>query len=322
MSYGHCGGSSASRNRSRPSCSRPSGARRSLEREKISFNQLNSKTGNRIKYKKVDAATGEEVDNADIIKGYQFDKGQYVQVTREELEAVALDTTRIVEIVSFVPEDEIDELYYNAPYFITPQPEDEIDELNAPYFITPQEEDYANEAFAVIREALNQKGMVAIGRVVFGSREHMVAIKPRGNGMIGMTLHYPYEVRKEKEIFSHIPHLKIDKEMVGMAHQLIKSKEGHFEPDKFEDRYEDAVREILNKKQKGVTTRPAAPVAASGNVVNLMDALKKSLREGASTARRTPETNRAPAKKATRSSARARKAGYAQSSDRAAGLRC
>jgi DNA end-binding protein Ku len=305
MSYGHCGGSSASRNRSRPSCSRPSGARRSLEREKISFNQLNSKTGNRIKYKKVDAATGEEVDNADIIKGYQFDKGQYVQVTREELEAVALDTTRIVEIVSFVPEDEIDELYYNAPYFIT-----------------PQEEDYANEAFAVIREALNQKGMVAIGRVVFGSREHMVAIKPRGNGMIGMTLHYPYEVRKEKEIFSHIPHLKIDKEMVGMAHQLIKSKEGHFEPDKFEDRYEDAVREILNKKQKGVTTRPAAPVAASGNVVNLMDALKKSLREGASTARRTPQTNRAPAKKATRSSARARKAGYAQSSDRAAGLRC
>jgi DNA end-binding protein Ku len=271
MSYGHCGGSSASRNRSRPSCSRPSGARRSLEREKISFNQLNSKTGNRIKYKKVDAATGEEVDNADIIKGYQFDKGQYVQVTREELEAVALDTTRIVEIVSFVPEDEIDELYYNAPYFIT-----------------PQEEDYANEAFAVIREALNQKGMVAIGRVVFGSREHMVAIKPRGNGMIGMTLHYPYEVRKEKEIFSHIPHLKIDKEMVGMAHQLIKSKEGHFEPDKFEDRYEDAVREILNKKQKGVTTRPAAPVAASGNVVNLMDALKKSLREGASTARLTP----------------------------------
>jgi DNA end-binding protein Ku len=262
------------------------------EREKISFNQLNAKTGNRIGYKKVDAATGEEVNNADIIKGYQFEKGQYVQVTPEELDAVALDTTRIVEIVSFVPEDEIDELYYNTPYFIA-----------------PQDQDYANEAFAVIREALNEKGMVAIGRVVFGSREHMVAIKPRGNGMVGVTLHYPYEVRKEKEIFGHIPHLKIDKEMIGMAHQLIKSKEVHFQPDKFEDRYEEAVREILNKKQKGVTIRPAAAQAASGNVINLMDALKKSLREGASTARRAPETKRAPAKKATRSSARARKAG-------------
>jgi DNA end-binding protein Ku len=251
-----------------------------------------SSIAGRLEDGKVDAATGEEVDNADIIKGYQFEKGQYVQVTPEELDAVALDTTRIVEIVSFVPEDEIDELYYNAPYFIT-----------------PQDQDYANEAFAVIREALNEKGMVAIGRVVFGSREHMVAIKPRGNGMVGVTLHYPYEVRKEKEIFGHIPHLKIDKEMISMAHQLIKSKEGHFEPDKFEDRYEEAVREILNKKQKGVTIRPAAAQAASGNVVNLMDALKKSLRKGASTARRAPETKRAPAKKANRSSARARKAG-------------
>jgi DNA end-binding protein Ku len=179
---------------------------------------------------KANAATGEEVESADIVKGYQFEKGQNVQVTPEELDAVALDTTRIIEIVSFVPEDEIDELYFDAPYFIT-----------------PQDEDYSNEAFAVIREALNQKGMVAIGRVGFGSREHMVAIKPRGNGMVAFT---PYEVRKEKEIFSHIPHLKIDKEMIGMAHQLIKSKEGHFEPEKFEDRYEDAVREILNKKQQ------------------------------------------------------------------------
>jgi len=262
------------------------------EREKISFNQLNSKTGNRIKYKKVDAATGEEVESADIVKGYQFEKGQYVQVTPEELDAVALDTTRIVEIVSFVPENEIDELYFDAPYFIT-----------------PQDEDYSNEAFAVIREALNQKGMVAIGRVVFGSREHMIAIKPRGNGMVAFTLHYPYEVRKEKEIFGHIPHLKIDKEMIGMAHQLIKSKEGHFEPEKFEDRYEDAVREILNKKQQGVAIRPSAPRAASGNVVNLMDALKKSLTEGSSTARRAPERSREPAKKAARSNARTRKAG-------------
>jgi DNA end-binding protein Ku len=263
------------------------------EREKISFNQLNSKTGNRIKYKKVDAATGDEVEAADIIKGYQFDKGQYVEVTKEELDAVALDSTRIIDIVSFVPETEIDELYYKAPYYIT-----------------PQEDDYANEAFSVIREALNEKGMVGIGRVVFGGREHMVAIKPRGNGMVGVTLHYPYEVRKEKEVFDRIPTLKIDPEMIGMAHQLIKSKAGHFQPDKFEDRYEEAIREILNKKQKGVAIRPAASASASGNVIDLMSALKKSLNETKPSVRRAPETTRAPTKKATRSSARAaRKAG-------------
>jgi DNA end-binding protein Ku len=177
------------------------------------------------------------------------------------------------------------------------------------YFITPQDEDYSNEAFAVIREALNQKGMVAIGRAVFGSREHMIALKPRGNGMVAFTLHYPYEVRNEKEIFGHIPHLKIDKEMIGMAHQLIQSKEGHFEPDKFEDRYEQAVRDILNQKQKGVAIRPAAAQTASGNVINLMDALKKSLSEKSTPApRRVRDTGREPAKRTTRSSARARKA--------------
>jgi DNA end-binding protein Ku len=260
------------------------------EREKISFNQLNSKTGNRIKYRKVDAGTGEEVDNSDIVKGYQFDKGQYVTVSFEELEAVALESTKVIDIVSFVPESEIDELYSDSPYFIA-----------------PQDQDFAQEAFAVIREALNEEGMVGIGRVVFGSREHMIAIKPRDNGMVGTTLRYPYEVRKPQEVFSHIPKLKIDPEMIDMAHQLIKSKQGHFEPDKFEDRYEDAVREILNKKQHGVVIRPAASRPAAANVVNLMDALKKSLSEGKSTARRKLEPARAPAKKTARSIARARR---------------
>ena len=127
--------------------------------------------------------------------------------------------------------------------------------------------------------------------------------------MIGMTLHYPSEVRKANEILGHIPHLKIDKEMIGMAHQLIKSKEGHFGPDKFEDRYEEAVREILNKKQKVVTIRPAATQAASGNVVNLMDALKKSLSENKPAARPGPNDIERQPKKPPRSHARARKAG-------------
>jgi DNA end-binding protein Ku len=224
---------------------------------------------------------------------YQFEKDNYVTLDPEELEAVALDSTRSIEIVQFVPDSEIDELYYNSTYYIA-----------------PPEGDYAEEAFAVIREALSEKGMVGIGRVVFGSREHMIAIKPRGKGMVGTTLLYPYEVRKEAEIFDAIPDQKIDPEMVGMAHQLIKSEAGHFEPNKFEDRYDNALREIIDKKMKGATIRAPGASAPAANVVNLMEALKRSIRESAaSSERRQPQTNRAPTKKAARSPARSRKAG-------------
>src|SRR5215213_167516 len=251
------------------------------ERGKVSFNQLNSKTGNRIKYKKVDAATGDEVDAADIIKGFQFEKDNYVTIDKDELDAIALDTNKTIDVVSFVPESEIDGLYYNEPYYIGPA------------------EEHGEEAFAVIREAMTEKGMVAIGRVVLGSREHMIAIQPRGKGMIGTTLLYPYEVRKEKEVFGSIPELKLDRQMIDMAHQLMKSKQGHFEPDKFEDRYEMALRELVAKKQKGATLRTSTPAQSTGNVINLMAALKASLSErGTPTARRErPDAARAPAKK-------------------------
>ena len=231
------------------------------EKDKISFNQLNKRTGNRIRYKKVDAETGDEVTSDDIVKAFQFEKDNYVQFEPEELEAIALDTNHTIDIVSFVPASEIDDLYYNTPYFIV-----------------PGEQDHAAEAFAVIRAALSEKGMVGIGRVVFGSREHMIALRPRGSkGMVGTTLLYPYELRKEAPLFDEIPSIKIDREMVGMAHQIMKSKQGHFEPDKFEDRYEEALRELVAEKQKGATIRTAAPPKAATNVVNLMDALRRSI---------------------------------------------
>jgi DNA end-binding protein Ku len=122
--------------------------------------------------------------------------------------------------------------------------------------------------------------MVGIGRVVFRSREHMIALRPRGKGMVGTTLLYPYEVKKEAPLFVEVPDIKIDREMLGMAHQLIKSKQGHFEPQKFEDRYEAALRDLIAKKQKGATIHTAAPAKAATNVVNLMDALRKSLADG------------------------------------------
>ena len=233
------------------------------EKDKISFNQLNKRTGNRIKYKKVDASTNEEVPSEDIVKAFQFEKDSYVQFEPDELEEIALDTNHTIDIVSFVPDSEIDELYYNTPYYIL-----------------PGEQDHAAEAFSVIREALNEKGMVGIGRVVFRSREHMIALRPRGKGMVGTTLLYPYEVKKEAPLFVEIPDIKIDREMLGMAHQLMKSKQGHFQPQKFEDRYETALRELVEKKLKGATIHTAAPAKAATNVVNLMDALRRSLSEG------------------------------------------
>ena len=153
-------------------------------REKISFHQLNRNTGNRIRYRKVDAETGEEVEAADIVKGYEVDKGQYIELEPEELEAIALESKRTIEIDKFVPKDEIDDLYLADPYYVVPDGE------------------VGQQAFAVIRDAIRQEGMVAIAKVVFTSREHMIALEPRGKGMMGVTLRYPYEVRKPDEYFS------------------------------------------------------------------------------------------------------------------------
>src|SRR4051812_9176268 len=175
------------------------------EREKISFHQLNKKSGNRIKYRKVDAETGDEVESSDIIKGYEVSKGEYLQLDPEELEAIAIESKRVIDIDEFVPRKEIDELYQNNPYYIVPDGE------------------VGQQAFAVIREAIRQEGMVAIGKVVFTSREH-IALEARGKGMMGMTLRYPYEVRKETEYFDDIPDEKIPKDMLDLASHIVESK--------------------------------------------------------------------------------------------------
>jgi DNA end-binding protein Ku len=230
----------------------------SSEREKISFHQLNKKTGHRIKYRKVDAESGNEVDSADIIKGYEVGKGDYIELDPEELEAVAIDSKRTIDIDEFVPKDEIDELYLNSPYYIAPDGE------------------VGQQAFAVIREAIRKEGMVAIGKVVFTSREHIIALEPRGKWLLGITLRYPYEVRKEADYFDEIPDEKIPKDMLDLASHIVKTKQGHFDPSKFEDQYEDALKELLKKKQEGKPIeRPEQPEAT--NVVNLMDALRRSV---------------------------------------------
>jgi DNA end-binding protein Ku len=263
------------------------------EREKISFHQLNQKTGNRIKYRKVDADTGDEVESSDIIKGYEVGKGEYLELDPEELEAIAIESKRTIEIDEFVPKDEIDELYLNNPYYIVPDGE------------------VGQQAFAVIREAINKEGMVAIGKVVFTSREHVIALEPRGKGLLGITLRYPYEVRDEKDYFDDIPDEKVPKDMLELATHIVDTKKAHFEPQKFEDQYEDALKELLKKKQSGEKIE-APREREPSKVINLMDALRRSVETERGTGdQRKPArragTHRAP-KKAGRSSARAKRA--------------
>jgi DNA end-binding protein Ku len=231
------------------------------EREKISFHQLNKKTGHRIKYRKVDAETADEVDSADIIKGYEVGKGDYIELDPEELEAVAIESKRTIDIDEFVPKDEIDELYLNNPYYIAPDGE------------------VGQQAFAVIRDAIRKEGMVAIGKVVFTSREHIIALEARGKGLLGVTLRYPYEVRNEADYFDDIPDEKVPKDMLDLGSHIVKTKAGHFQPSKFEDQYEDALKELLKRKQEGKPIeRPERPKPT--NVVNLMDALRQSVEAG------------------------------------------
>jgi DNA end-binding protein Ku len=260
------------------------------EREKIHFHQVNRKTGNRIQYRKVDSDTGREVDRADIIKAYERNKGDYIPVEPEELEAVAIESRRTIEIDEFVPRKEIDELYFANPYYLAPDGE------------------AGAQAFAVIRDAIEEEGMMALGRVVFTSREHVIALEARGKGIMGITVRYPYEVRDEKDYFGDIPSERVSKDMLDLAKHIIKTKTGHFMPDKFEDRYEDALKDLLRKKDKGETIEaPREP--RSDNVINLMDALRQSVKgERKSNSRRRRATHPRKTSK-RRAMTRDRKAG-------------
>jgi DNA end-binding protein Ku len=226
--------------------------------EKVSFNQINRKTGHRIKYAKVDADTGEEVEADDIMKGYKVDTDTYIEVSKDELEDIALESTRTIEIDEFVPKTDIDSRYLIRPYYLVPDGK------------------VGHDAFAVIRETIRSMNKVAIGRVVLTNREHIIALEPLDRGLMGTLLRYPYEVRSEKDYFDDIQDVKVTKDMLDLAKHIVEKKSGSFEPDRFEDRYESALIDLINQKRNGLPTAKAAPKTA-GNVINLMDALKRSL---------------------------------------------
>jgi len=227
--------------------------------EKVSFNQINRKTGHRIKYLKVDADTGEEVANEDIVKGYKVDTDTYVEVTKEELDEVALESTHTIEIDEFVPRTEIDSRYLIRPYYLVPDGK------------------VGHDAFAVIRETVRSMNKVAIGRVVLTNREHIIALEPLGKGLMGTLLRYPYEVRSETEYFGDIQDVKITKDMLDLARHIVEQKSASFDPEEFEDHYEAALIDLINKKRAGIRITAKAPAKTGDNVINLMDALKRSL---------------------------------------------
>src|ERR1700741_413409 len=228
------------------------------ESETISLNQLNKATGHRIKYLKVDADTGEEVPNEDIVKGYMLDKDQFIEVTKEELEEIALESTRTIEIDEFVDKSDIDPRYLIRPYYLRPDGK------------------VGHDAFAVIRETIREMNKVAIGRVVLTNREHIIALEARDKGIVGTLLRYPYEVRDTAEYFDEIQDVKVTKDMLDLAKHIVNQKSGNFEPDKFEDHYETALIELINSKRSG---KPIVPKERprGENVVDLMDALRKSV---------------------------------------------
>jgi DNA end-binding protein Ku len=226
--------------------------------EKVSFNRLNRKTGNRLKQQNVDSETGEVVPREDIARGYEVAKGQYLIVEDEELDAVQIESTRTIDIDQFVPKSEIDERYIDSPYYIAPDGQ------------------VGQDAFAVIRDTIGKLNMVALGRVVLTRREHVIALEPKGRGLMGLTLRYPYEIRDEASYFEDIPELKLPKEMLDLATHIVNTKSGHFDPSLFQDRYENALIDLLKKKEAGETIEPSREVAAP-RVVNLMDALRASI---------------------------------------------
>jgi DNA end-binding protein Ku len=189
---------------------------------------------NRLKQQLVDSETGDVVDSEDKGRGYEIGKNEFIEVSDDEIEKLRIESTHTIDIEKFVPRSEIDERYLDSPYYIIP--DDKV----------------GQEAFAVIREAMQRKKMVGLGRVVVSRRERIVMLEPLDKGLLGTTLRYAYEIRKETEYFEDIPSIKLPDEMTKLAEHILDSKAGHFDPGEFKDRYEEAVVEMLRRKQAGL----------------------------------------------------------------------
>lgn len=250
----------------------------------VHFNLLNPKTGNRIKMITTDPDTG-PVERSSLVKGFEIEKGRYITVTDDEIKSVRLESTRTIDIERFVDVSEIDRLYWNDPYFLVPDGK------------------MAAEAYAVIREAMSASGKIALGRVVLHTRERLLGLEPRDNGIVAYSLRANAEVRQPADFFKDVPDAKPDKGMVEIASKIIEQLEGPFEPSEFVDHYEKALKELIASKDKGKAIKVAdAPKDTPAS--DLMEALRRSLqRVAAPPTRKTraaPASRKAPAKKTAR----------------------
>jgi Ku protein len=263
--------------------------------EKTRFHMINKETGNRLKQQMVDSETGDIVEGDQKGRGYELKKGSYVEIKKEELEAVQIESNHTIDIDSFVPRDEIDKRYLDHPYYIVPDGKAGID------------------AFAVIRDAMKDQDRIALARIVLTNREHVIAIEPLGKGLLGTTLRYPYELRDESDYFDGIKSPKISKDMIELASHILDTKAAHFDPSKFKDEYENALKALVRRKASGKPIKVSEREEKPDNVVSLMDALKASLKGKSTSKRRASAPRRTSArraaKKAHRSAARQRKAG-------------
>lgn len=255
----------------------------------IHFHLINPETGNRIRQIVVDPEAG-EVERKNLVKGFEYEKDQYVLLTQEEIKSVRLESTRTIDIEKFVERAEIDRIWWDSPYYLAPDGKAGLD------------------AFTVIRSAMEDAGKVALARVVIGTRERVVAIEPRGNGMLVTTLRSHDEIRDEKDVFDDIPKAKPDRKMLDIADKIIEQQSGAFDPSEFNDRYEDALRALIESKKGGDDGGVTAPPPRTDNVIDLMEALRKSLEQGGKPANdtRRPAAKRAAAKPAAKKRAPAK----------------
>jgi DNA end-binding protein Ku len=257
------------------------------EAETVRFNMINPKTNNRISMRTVDSGTGEEVSRGDLVKGYQVAKGEYVLFDKDELAAVKIESTRIIDIEKFVPRTSIDRLYWETPYHLVPAGKTGI------------------EAYAVIRAAMAKQSMVAIGRLVMSTRERICAIEIEEGGLVLTTLRTAAEVRSIDEVA--LPELpKPDPQMLQIAEKIVEQQSGDFDPSEFRDRYEDALRAMIEDKRKGKPVKSTQPANDDAKVVDLIAALKKSLESGGVSRQRAERFTEAKTKNSKKTGGRRR----------------
>lgn len=225
----------------------------------IPLHEIYRKTGQRVRHQ--NTVDGEEIDRENIVKGYEIEKGEYVILEPEEIKAIKIPSKKILEITQFVDKTAIDAIYYETPYFVTPEGKS------------------SENAFTVIRDALRETGKIGLGQLAIAGRERLCAIKPCGSGIMLETLRYEEEIRESDPYFGDIDDNAVDKEQLSLAKELIKRKTASFKPEKFHDHYKEALQELINSKLEGRKPRDVLEEPPAGKVINLMDALRKSLRD-------------------------------------------